>query len=146
MADARIWKLHAGGSNKYCSFIPHNLRFFASRFDCEPLADYWEIPPAELSGRSKPAADFVIWMARAPAVSERARDLIVELAREDVEFLPFHEIKKQRYFVMNVLRCEDYLDVGKSEFTDFHERFIFKSNLPRVLPPIFKCPGRCCFN
>lgn len=129
-------------ANEYCSFIPQNLRFFDNRFNCKPLGDDWSIPPAEIEGRSKPLADFVSWMSMAPVVSERARDLIEDLAGNDVEFLRFHELKGKPYFVMNVLRCENYLDKEKSVFAEFHERFIFKADLPGDLPPIFKCPGR----
>ncbi len=96
----------------------------------------------ELGGRSKPAGDFVSWMAMAPVVSERARDLIEDLAGPDVEFLPFHRLKRRPYFAMNVLRCEDYLDMKKSDFTEFQERFIFGPSLPKPPPPIFKCPER----
>ena len=81
-------------------------------------------------------------MARSPVVSARARSLIENLVGRDVEFLPFHELKKKPYFVMNVLRCEDYLDMEKSDFAVFQESFKFKADLPSVLPPVFKCPGR----
>jgi len=43
---------------------------------------------------------------------------------------------------MNVLRCKDFLDLKKSGLTVARERFEFRIDLPEVLPPIFKCPGR----
>lgn len=136
-----IWKLHER-ANEYCSFIPHDLRFFNDKFQCKPLSDDWEVPLAEVDGQSKPLADFVSWMSMAPVVSERARELIEDLVGNDVEFLRFHKLKNKPYFVMNVLRCEDYLDRIKSDLSEFRQRFIFKADLPRSLPPIFKCPDR----
>lgn len=141
MSEMRVWKLHVDG-NKYCSFVPHDLRYFESRFICQPLADHWDAPAVGVSGRSKPAGDFAVWMARSPVVSEQARDLIADLAGGDVELLPFHTVKSKRYFVLNVLRCEDYLDMPRCDFTVCYERFVFRPNLPVSLPPIFKCPGR----
>lgn len=137
----RIWKLDEC-ANKYCSFIPHDLGFFYGRFQCVSMADDWVAPRAELLGRSKPLGDFVSWIGRAPVVSKRARDLIEDLVADDVEFLRFHTLKGKPHFVMNVLRCEDYLDIEKSDLTVCGERFIFRSDLPKVLPPIFKCPER----
>lgn len=141
MKDSRIWRVHLE-ADRYRAFIPHDLAFFANRFECKSLQDSWEIPPAEILGRSKPAKDFISWMDMAPVVSQRTRDLILNLAGEDVEFLPFHQLDGKSYFVMNVLRCEDYLDGGRSDLTQFRERFIFRENLPEPIPPIFKCPGQ----
>lgn len=81
-------------------------------------------------------------MERAPVVSLRTRELVHDLAGEDVEFLPFHELNEKPYFVMNVLRIEDYLDMEESDFKQFRERFVFRDNLPERIPPIFKCPGQ----
>jgi hypothetical protein len=136
-----IWKLHEC-ANDYCSFIPSDLRFFERRFQCQPLTDEWDVPPAAVDGKSKPLADFVSWMSMAPVVSERAAELIADLVGEDVELLRFHKLKAKPYFVMNVLRCEDYLDKQKSDFTEPSESFVFRSDIPTTLPPIFKCPGR----
>lgn len=136
-----IWKLHECADD-YHSFIPHDLRFFERRFQCKPLSDDWDVPPAEVAGKSKPLADFISWMSMSPIVSERAADLIDDLAVGDVEFLRFHSLKNKSYFVLNVLRCEDFLDCGKSDFTVANEKFLFRSDLPARLPPIFKCPGQ----
>jgi hypothetical protein len=136
-----IWKLHECADD-YHSFIPHDLRFFERRFQCKALADEWEVPPAEVAGKSKPLADFVSWMSMSPVISERAADLIDDLAVGDVEFLRFHALKNKPYFVLNVLRCEDFLDYERSDLTVPNERFVFKADLPARLPPIFKCPGR----
>jgi hypothetical protein len=106
------------------------------------MSDSWEIPPAEVRGRGRPLADFLSWMLMAPIVSEQARECIQELVGDDVEFLPFHRLKGRRFFVLNVLRCEAYLDHAKSSFEYAHERFVFKEPLPSVLPLIFKCPDR----
>lgn len=137
----QIWKLHVTAT-RYASFIPHDLTYFHGKFQCNKLADGWIAPPAEILGRSKKLPDFALWMSMAPAVSERAAELITELAGEDVEFLPFHEIKSKRYLIMNVLRCENYLDMDRSDFTQFEERFIFRADIPKAIPPIFKCKNR----
>jgi hypothetical protein len=137
----KIWKLHER-ANEYCSFIPCDLCFFNNRFQCKPLGDEWDMPPVDIDGRSNPPADSVSWMSMAPVVSERARDLIEDLVGKDVEFLRFHKLESKPYFVMNVLRCEDYLDGDKSDLTEFRERFVFRADLPKSLPPIFKCPSR----
>lgn len=142
-----IWRLHLE-ADKYRCFVPHDLQFFAKRFECEPLQGSWEVPPAKILGKSKPAKDFVSWMNRAPVVSQRTQGLVHDLAGEDVEFLPFHELDGKPYFAMNVLRCEDYLDREGSDLTHFvRERFVFQRDLPEGIPPIFKCPGQwdCIF-
>jgi hypothetical protein len=139
--DGGIWRLHLE-ANRYRSFIPHDLSFFEKRFECKRLQGSWEIPPAKVLGRSKPAKDFISWMEKAPVVSLRTRELVHNLVGEDVEFLPFHELDEKPYFVMNVLECQDYLDMEESDFKQFRERFVFRHNLPERIPPIFKCPGQ----
>lgn len=141
MKDNRIWRLHLE-ADRYRSFNPHDLQFFADRFQCKPLQGSWEIPPAKVLGKSKPAKDFISWMEKAPVVSQRTRELVHNLAGEDVEFLVFHELDGRPYFVMNVLRCKDYLDARRSDLTQFRERFIFREDLPESMPPMFKCPGQ----
>lgn len=138
MGSLRIWKLHV--RDNYCGFIPHDLRFFYDRFRCQSLAESWERPPATIDGKSKPLPDFAGWVTSAPLVSERAADLINDLAADDVELLPFHPLKGKPYWVMNVLRCEDFIDGNRSNFEIANERFIFREELPSQLPPIFKCP------
>jgi hypothetical protein len=139
--DSEVWLLHLE-ADSYRSFIPHDLSFFEKRFECKPLRGSWEIPPANVLGRSKPAKDFISWMNKAPVVSQRTRELVHNLVDEDVEFLPFHELDGKPYSVMNVLRCEDYLDMERSDLTQFRERFVFGGKLPDRIPPIFKCPGQ----
>jgi hypothetical protein len=77
----------------------------------------------------------------APLVSERARDCISSIAGAGVEFLEFHKVKSHATFVMNVLACEDVLDLQRSSLEVFMERYVFREDLQDSLPPIFKCPG-----
>lgn len=134
----RIWRLFID-ADRYISFIPHDLHYFTDRFCCRSLINGWEPPPVTINGRSKPLADFVSWMNRAPIVSERTMKLIENLVGSDVEFLPFHKLKNKGYYAMNVLRCEDLIDYEKSVLDPLLERIYFIENLPDVLPPIFKC-------
>jgi hypothetical protein len=136
----RIWKLHIE-ADKYTGFQPSDLRYFVGRFECKPLNKNWEPQPAAIVGRSKPLADFASWATGAPTVSERSRSLISELAGSDVEFLSFHMMKNIRYYVLNVLRCENYLDLRRSKLDTISSIYTFKKGIPQRLPPIFKCKG-----
>jgi hypothetical protein len=140
MNESGIWLLFLN-SNNYRHFIPHDLSWFVNRFECKPLRGSWEMPPAKTLHKSKPAKDFIGWMNRAPVVSQRTRELIHQLVGDDVEFLPFHELNGKPYFVMNVLRCEDFLDEERSGHTPSEGPFIFRNSLPAQIPPIFKCAG-----
>jgi hypothetical protein len=139
MKELIIWRLVESG--RYCSFIPDNLSFFSDKFNCVSLVNDWKIPPAKISGRSFPLADFVSWMHKAPVVSERAKDLIENLVGNDVEFLHFHSLKKKPYFVMNVLKSEELLDFDRSVMTPIREKYYFRDISTYNLPPLFKCVG-----
>jgi hypothetical protein len=89
------------------AFIPDKLSYFGTHFQCEPMADGWNIPLVTLSGTSYKAADFVHWMLCAPVISERAQEALKELCEGLVEFLPFHAIKGVPYYAVNVLN-RDY--------------------------------------
>ena len=136
----RIWKLEIACDN-YQSFLPIDYTFYTERFDCRHMAQTWKLPSVEILGKSKKLADFVSWVPSAPIVSERAKSCISELVGNDVEFLPFHGLKGKPYYAMNVLRCEDYLDLNKIDTTSYTHKFFFRRNIPNILPLIFKCPG-----
>ena len=78
----------------------------------------------------------------APVLSEKAVLSLSNLVGSDVEFLSFHNLSDRRYFVMNVLQCEDYLDLDRSDLTPLMESYVLKKNIPDDLPPIFKCKGQ----
>ena len=135
----QIWKLHIE-ADRYAGFQPDDLSFFADRFECRRMAADWAPPPVTVCGRSKPLPDFGSWMNKSPVVSERARDLVEQLAGADVEFLPFHPLKAKPYFVLNVVRCLDWLDPEHSDL-GIAGRFAFRKDLPLDEYPIFKCTG-----
>jgi hypothetical protein len=102
-------------SRRRFSFIPHDLSYFHSHFICEPMSDCWHLPPVMRHGTSYRAADFVLWMLRAPVVSERAKDALSQLCADLVEFLPFHPIKGAAYFTVNVLSRDDRHPICKTD-------------------------------
>ena len=103
------------GTKGRVSFVPDDLRYFNDHFICERMAYDWEIPPAKMIGKSGKTADFVSWMLRAPVISEKARKCLAETCGELVEFLPFHSIKNQKYYVMNVLNRDMSRPVFKTD-------------------------------
>ncbi|MGZ3173512.1 MAG: hypothetical protein ACXWJC_10835 [Croceibacterium sp.] len=101
--------------NRRFSFIPDDLRYFKTHFVCEPMAYSWELPPVTPDGTSYKAADFVLWMIRAPVISERAKDALSNLCAGLVEFLPFHPIKGRPYFAVNMLNRDDRQPIYKTD-------------------------------
>jgi hypothetical protein len=78
------------------------------------MAGTWEVPPVSVHGKSYKAADFVGWMLTAPVVSERARDALSDLCGRLVEFLPFHAIRGEPYFALNVLSQDERQPINKA--------------------------------
>ncbi len=108
------------------------------------MPDDWVFPPFVIFGKSKKLGDFVGWVLNVPIVSQRAKDILKPIVGDAVQFLRFHEIRGKKYYAMNVLRIEDYLDNERSAgqrnsegilFT--YHRYVFR-DLPDELPPIFK--------
>jgi len=93
-------------TKRYCSFIPHDLRYFHTHFICDSMAETWEMPPAELYAKSYKPGDFVSWMLKAPVISVRAKEALESICKGLVEFLPFHSIRGKAFFAVNVL-CRD---------------------------------------
>lgn len=138
---SNVWRLHLE-ADRYLSFVPHDLNFFREKFQCKSLKSRWKTPPVEILGKSKPAPDFALWMTMAPAVSEGARNAINDVANDCVEFLDFHQVKGKNYSIMNVLRCENYLDTERSVLESVSAKYVFRKSIPEVIPPIFKCAGQ----
>lgn len=142
---AQPWLLAIGGKNNL-GLIPHNLDWFKYKFECQPMLEEWNAPTFEISGKSKKLRDFVSWVSRAPLVSERAMQAIRKLCGQDIEFLPFHSIKGKPYWVMNVLRLEDIVDLNKCNASIYGGKvvsiseYVFKEDRIRNLHPIFKVP------
>jgi hypothetical protein len=102
-------------STRRPSFVPHDLRYFDDHFICQSMANSWEIPPAEILGRSYKPADFVLWMNRAPIVSEKAKIALSSPCGELVEFLPFHSLYGKKFFAVNVLNMDRNLLIYKKD-------------------------------
>jgi hypothetical protein len=102
-------------SKRRFRFLVDDLRYFNAHFTCEPMIDSWELPPVTPHGSSYKAADVVSWMLRAPVVSERAKEALSGICTDLVEFLPFHSVKKKRYFAVNVLNRDDRQPIYKSD-------------------------------
>ena len=79
------------------------------------MAGSWELPPVTPHGVSYKAADFVLWMLRAPVVSERARAALESPLEGLVEFLPFHSVRRAPYYAVNVLARDDRAAIFKDD-------------------------------
>lgn len=142
-----VWIFRSADSRNL-ALIPHNLDYFQTRFVCKPMKHDWEPPPVTIDGKSHRLRDFVSWMAKAPVVSERAKDAMENLLGPNVEFLPLIELRGKQYFAINVLKLVDCLDIANSEIvygaTD--PRRIMNIKRYALLPdriedvPIFKVP------
>jgi hypothetical protein len=142
-----IWRLHIKAS-QHMSLIPHDLNYFRGRFEGARMPEDWKAPPITIAGRSKGLPDIMSWMTKAPLVSERTKLALVPVARECVQFLPFHELRGKRFFVMNVVRVErGLLDAQRSTIQYskgepreplYLEAAVFKIDAEQHVPPIFK--------
>jgi hypothetical protein len=100
-------------SDEYMSFIPDDLHYFSSHFDCNRIASHWAIPKYKIFNESKGVADIMCWMLHVPIVSERCKSFI-EDSTKNVEFLPYIIIEGNQYYAVNVLECIDVIDLQKS--------------------------------
>jgi hypothetical protein len=150
-SDAEIWLLRAGAETKYMRLAGHLPnddyweRYFCGRF----MPADWQLPPLEILGKSKKLGDYVGWMLQAPIVSDRARNVLEPTVGTDVQFVPFHDLRGEPFFGMNVLRVEQgFLDTNRSVCVRrrngdiaYCSQYFFRSDLPAELPPIFKISG-----
>jgi len=83
-----------------------DLRYFHDHFTGETMAGRWEPPPYEVLNRSKKVADFTSWQigSRTLLVSDKARQALLPICEDGVEFLPFATIKGINLYAMNVIR------------------------------------------
>ena len=136
-----IWAL-TPNSNRYLCINPADLRFFWDRFDGRLLSEGWETPEYTLLNKSKKVVDFTSWqITKTLLMTERAKREISNLCGRDVEFLQFGTVKNKLLFALNVLRVEDILDVGRSDFmagSGLVMRAAFKNVRHEKLPPLFK--------
>lgn len=144
-SDINVWRLTVGG-RKYLGLIPHDLSYFNANFNGAHISLPWEPPPVEIDGKSKKLPDFVSWMKCVPVVSDRAKLVLEQVAKDQIQFLPFHDIKGKKYYALNVVNIEHHvLDKAKSSIFFAStgaaislDKAVFINPLPSNLPPIFK--------
>lgn len=100
--DKTIYQLVIRG-NKRLSLIPHDLRYFNNHFVCQRMASSWKAPPAKILGNSNKLCDFILWMLRAPIVTEKVIEILDRHCKGSVEFLPFMKIKGSDVYALNIL-------------------------------------------
>ena len=100
--EQRHYELVIRGNKRLC-FIPHDLRYFDDHFVCERMKSNWGVPPAKIIRGNSSICDFVLWMLRAPIITERVLAYLRDYCQNDVEFLPFHDVKETKLFAVNVL-------------------------------------------
>ncbi len=146
MKRENIWRFETS-SRKYLSVSPDDLDDLKGIFCGVNIANNWKPPAIHILGKSKKIGDFIGWSG-APLVTKKARNALEPILGGYAQFLPFHAIKNKEIFVMNVIRVEhDFLDIAKSKILYVGPEpqspvalhiAIFKPQLPKVLPPIFK--------
>ena len=142
-----IWILRSA-DKRNLSLIPSDLDYFQTHFIGQPMAERWNPPSLTIDGKALRLRDFVSWMIQAPVISDVARSALEPLVSKSVEFLPLIELRKKRYYAMNVLRLVDCLDRSESEILyspDDPERILtinkFQFDRGRIISaPIFKIP------
>ena len=145
--SSKTWLLYLGGKKKL-SLIPHDLDYFKTHFVGQPMKHDWQPPPVTIHGKSLRLCDFVVWMAKAPVCSEKAKLSLEPVIGSFVEFLLLTELRGKPYYAMNVLKIVDCLDVARSEidYFDHDPKRISAINTFAFLPdrvenvPIFRVP------
>jgi len=145
-AGLNIWALATDGNRDLC--LRTKLDYFREHFVGSSMAADWQPPPLTILGKSKRLRDFVSWMLCAPVISERAADSLEPVISSHVEFLPLIELRRKRYFAVNVLSMVDCLDREKSDIqysstgadrmVSVHRAFFLSRQAVKV--PIFKLP------
>lgn len=112
-------------SKKRFGFIPDDdLRYFNNHFICKPMLENWEIPVARPHGTSYEKCDFVSWMRCAPVISEKAKAIMEEKFQNFIEILPFYQIKKRKYYALNVLSTDKKDPIFKMTCNPFEDIFV----------------------
>lgn len=90
---------------------------YAEYFKGIPLPKDWKMPKYELGAPRKPLHDFVYGGFVAPVVSERVKKALEPIIGGAVQFWPAGKVKRQNYYIFNVIRILDCLDLKKSEIS-----------------------------
>lgn len=91
--------------------------YLAYYFKGNPLPKDWNMPRYELGAPEKPLYDFVHGESAAPFVSERAKKVLEPLVGNAVQFWPIGRIKDSDFYILNVIRILDCLDVDQSKIS-----------------------------
>lgn len=89
--------------------------FYERYFIGKEMAKDWEPPPFKIDDPNLSLKDFVAGTLMAPLVSEKSKRALFHLLRNHAEFLPCMDIKNIPYYVLNVTRLVDCIDLNNSE-------------------------------
>lgn len=93
------------------------LDFQVNNFNGARLPPDWELPRHEIYGGRLPQNDFIYGYSKAPFASERAKDALEPIIKDQAEFRAIGPIKGVKYYVMNVINLLDSLDFEKSRIS-----------------------------
>ena len=75
------------------------------------------MPRYEVGAPDKPLYDFVHGESAAPFVSNKAKQALETITGNDVQFWPIGKVQGRDYFILNVVRVVDCLDLQKSDIS-----------------------------
>ena len=84
--------------------------YFDQFFNGRQLPAGWRPPEHSVRGERNKSADIVAWKEALPLLSARAVEVFESIAPGCAEYKLFTEIKREPFFVINVLAAEDSSD------------------------------------
>jgi len=124
------------------------LEFLQTSFNGQNLPADWKLPKHTLGNPQKAILDFVNGYLQAPFVSQRVADILGDRLIGQAEFRHVGKLKGKEYYVMNVIRLCDCLDLQNSKYRVSSadpskiiavDQFAFvPDRIPNV--PLFKVP------
>jgi hypothetical protein len=121
--------------------------FVHKHFQGKKEIEDWQVPELNISKKSKPLVDLLFAGLGAYCVSDKFCRVMGSLLNDYVEYLPVGDIKGNLYYILNVVKVIDCLDIEKSDiFYSTSEpkkilgvnQFVFKK--VSIKAPIFKVP------
>lgn len=91
--------------------------FYENNFNGNSMIDGWEPPPFIIEDEKLPLKDFVSGTLFAPLISQKAKDSLYPLIKDYVEFLPCMKIKGTHYYILNVIKIVDCVDLENSNIS-----------------------------
>jgi hypothetical protein len=121
--------------------------YYDSLFNGHRLPQDWRPPAFTVHGERNRPADIVAWRGASPLLSERAVEVFEAVAPGCAEYKYFADIRKQAYFVMNVLATEDVLDTestigDRDDFGQFGSIESYRFKDKPLASRLFKLTGR----